>query len=770
MMPDRSTPPEDDRQKVLAEDKRKAADLDRKRHVKDKAINGLIASGGIFVLVAIVSIFFYLLSVSWPLFFGSEADKGSVLPIDRYGPASVLQLEEYGEIGMRLNPVIQAAEFFSVKQNKVVQTTPLLIPEGLTITAAKKGSADTYDIGLALSDGSFMVVRPQMSGQGLGDERVYSLSVEYPYGEEPLKIADVPLSSFDFIEGSQLTVAYAAGDQLAMATFSSSNGGSSILSYGDEASTEYTLEQQLPIAGNAAGIMALELSQGNRWLYAISKAGYIEVLKFEGDRFMPYQRIDATAANSITASTMLQGDVSLIIGDAAGEVSQWFIAPGQNGSDELTKIRSFNFDTQPISFLAPEPSRKGILAGSDSGRAGYLYTTSDREVYEFQFGDTPILGMSLSPEGSGLLVADQDSIGYWHIEAEHPDVSFASLWAPVWYESYPKPEFVWQSSSGSSDFEAKMSLTPLTFGTLKAAFWAMIFSAPLAIGGAIYTAIFMSPALRTKVKPALELMEALPTVILGFLAGLWLAPIVTAHLPFVFSLLLVLPLVALVTGFAWMQLPLEKRNSVPAGIAPVIVILPILIGSVIAFYATETLQAVIFAQYDGSMVNYLRNSETGLGIDYQDQNALIVGLIMGFAVIPTIFSIAEDALFAVPRHLTNGSLALGATPWQTLTRVVLLTASPGIFSALMIGLGRAVGETMIVLMATGNTPIMDLSLFNGMRTLSANVAVEMGEAEVGSTHFRVLFLSALVLFVLTFIVNTAAEVVRARLRKKYGSL
>jgi phosphate transport system permease protein len=88
----------------------------------------------------------------------------------------------------------------------------------------------------------------------------------------------------------------------------------------------------------------------------------------------------------------------------------------------------------------------------------------------------------------------------------------------------------------------------------------------------------------------------------------------------------------------------------------------------------------------------------------------------------------------------------------------------------MIGFGRAVGETMIVLMATGNTPIMDFSLFDGMRTLSANVAVEMGEAEVGSTHFRVLFLSALVLFVMTFVLNTAAEVVRARLRKKYGSL
>jgi phosphate transport system permease protein len=157
-------------------------------------------------------------------------------------------------------------------------------------------------------------------------------------------------------------------------------------------------------------------------------------------------------------------------------------------------------------------------------------------------------------------------------------------------------------------------------------------------------------------------------------------------------------------------------------------------------------------------------------LKFDQRNSLIVGLVMGFAVIAPIFSISEDALFAVPRHITNGSLALGATQWQTLIRVVLPTASPGIFSAVMIGFGRAVGETMIVLMATGNTPVMEWNIFEGMRTLSANVAVEMGEAEVGSTHFRVLFLSALVLFVLTFVLNTVAEVVRGRLRKKYGSL
>jgi phosphate transport system permease protein len=166
----------------------------------------------------------------------------------------------------------------------------------------------------------------------------------------------------------------------------------------------------------------------------------------------------------------------------------------------------------------------------------------------------------------------------------------------------------------------------------------------------------------------------------------------------------------------------------------------------------------------------MRQWFTNVGIPYDQRNALIVGMAMGFAVIPTIFSIAEDAVFNVPRHLTNGSLALGATPWQTVTGVVLLTASPGIFSAIMIGFGRAVGETMIVLMASGNSPIVNFNLFEGMRTLAANIAVELPETAVGSTHFRVLFLSALVLLGFTFVLNTAAEIVRQRLRKRYASL
>jgi phosphate transport system permease protein len=169
--------------------------------------------------------------------------------------------------------------------------------------------------------------------------------------------------------------------------------------------------------------------------------------------------------------------------------------------------------------------------------------------------------------------------------------------------------------------------------------------------------------------------------------------------------------------------------------------------------------------FGGDMRSWLSND---MGIDFDQRNALVVGAAMGFAVIPTIFSITEDAIFSVPKHLSYGSLALGATQWQTMTRVVLPTASPGIFSAVMIGMGRAVGETMIVLMATGNTPIMDMNIFEGMRTLSANIAVEMPESEVGSTHFRILFLAAFVLFVFTFVVNTIAEYVRQSLRSKYS--
>jgi phosphate transport system permease protein len=151
---------------------------------------------------------------------------------------------------------------------------------------------------------------------------------------------------------------------------------------------------------------------------------------------------------------------------------------------------------------------------------------------------------------------------------------------------------------------------------------------------------------------------------------------------------------------------------------------------------------------------------------YVQRNALVVGFVMGFAIIPIIYTISEDALSTVPQHLRSASLGAGATPWQTAVRVVIPTAMSGLFSAMMIGLGRAVGETMIVLMAAGNTPVLEWNLFNGFRTLSANIAVELPEAVRDSTHYRTLFLAALTLLLMTFVVNTAAELVRLRFRRR----
>ena len=202
----------------------------------------------------------------------------------------------------------------------------------------------------------------------------------------------------------------------------------------------------------------------------------------------------------------------------------------------------------------------------------------------------------------------------------------------------------------------------------------------------------------------------------------------------------------------------------PDGWHPVLLV-PVVIAVVMG--CVELSAPMERAFFSGDMRAWLTND---LGIAFDQRNALVVGVAMGFAVIPTIFSIAEDAIFSVPKHLSYGSLALGATPWQSLVGVVMPTASPGIFSALMIGMGRAVGETMIVLMATGNTPIMDTNIFEGMRTLAANIAVEIGETEVDSSHYRVLFLAAFVLFMFTFVVNTVAETVRQRLRQRYGNL
>jgi phosphate transport system permease protein len=368
-----------------------------------------------------------------------------------------------------------------------------------------------------------------------------------------------------------------------------------------------------------------------------------------------------------------------------------------------------------------------------------------------------------APKADGLLVADSAGLAHFALVNPHPETTLHTLFGKVRYEGYAEPTHVWQSTGGTDDFEAKFSLMPLIFGTLKGTFYALLIAVPVALLAALYTSQFTHSTLKGVVKPTVEIMAALPSVVLGFLAGLWLAPRVEQVVPGLFVLPAVTGTLILAAVFGWRLVPGPVRRRVRPGAEVALLVPIVLLGGWLSFQVGALLESALLGDYRVWLLRVL-------GVTYDQRNSLVVGIAMGFAVIPIIFTIAEDSLSSVPQHLVAGSLALGATRWQTALRVVLPTASPGIFSAVMIGFGRAVGETMIVLMATGNTPVMDWSIFNGFRALSANIAVELPEAPEGGTLFRVLFLAAFLLFVMTFLVNTAAEVVRLRLRKKYRYL
>jgi phosphate transport system permease protein len=406
---------------------------------------------------------------------------------------------------------------------------------------------------------------------------------------------------------------------------------------------------------------------------------------------------------------------------------------------------------------------KGFMTTDAKGEVRLHHSTSAQTLLTFASQHGAFRNTYFSPKADGLVSLTEDHrLIHYRITNPYPEITLATLFAPVWYEGYEQPKLVWQSSSGSDDFEPKFSLTPLIFGTIKGTIYAVLLAVPLAVLAAIYTAMFMHPNLRAKIKPTIEIMAALPTVVLGFLAGLWFAPVLERNFPAMVGMVLVIPLAIVLSSGFFLLLPVSIKNRVRPGVEALLmmpVIIAVIWGCIEANAWWESLL------FDGHFKPWL---QAHLGLNYDQRNAIVVGVAMGFAIIPIIYSISEEALSNVPKNLIAGSLALGATRWQTLAHLVLVSASPGIFSALMIGFGRAVGETMIVLMATGNTPIMDWSLFNGFRTLSANIAVEIPEAPHGGTLYRTLFLAALLLFVATFLLNTAAELIRQRLREKYS--
>lgn len=547
----------------------------------------------------------------------------------------------------------------------------------------------------------------------------------------------------------------------------------------------------------------------------------------------------------------------------------------------------------PLASVSNSSRTRLLLLGFEDGTVNLDLMTNHNRIINTTMTESgkPIDALAMSPRENGIIGLSGNHLYKLIIDKKHPEASFTSLFLPIWYEGYPKADFTWQSSSGDDAFEPKLGLMPLIFGTLKATFYSMFFAVPLALLAAVYTSEFLHPKVKARVKPVVEMMASLPSVVLGFLAGLVFAPFLEDKIPMVLAVFFFVPVAFMIGAYIWQLLP-RKRQLLFAnigvqeargagtrsplkrflslgvlffgGVRLLLLIAMLAVGLLIATVMGPLLEDVLFAgnlklwlaydwrtadestaQYANGlggwivvllpvaalMVAYLMfmflNQRVAaftsrmtpfkagliqfakfgvglaatvglavglgllllsLGIDprgpimvfghfnlapfggFDQRNALIVGFVMGFAVIPIIYTIAEDALSSVPEHLRSASLGCGATQWQTATRIIIPTAMSGLFSACMIGLGRAVGETMIVLMAAGNTPVLSANMFKGFRTLSANIAVEMPEAVKDSTHYRTLFLAALCLFVMTFFVNTIAEGVRIRFRNRTKGL
>ena len=725
------------------------------RSVIDRLARGVITVGGLATIVSILGIFFFLFREVTPLFTAPSAKLSQRLSVPASladeGPAQVA-VDEHREIAQVFTS--GAIQFFDLASG---QPIALEMPAQLTsrqVTAMASGGGPTARLAVGTATGEILLLKigttTEFSDQGERRKRPHIRA------GAPIPVTESPI----------VRLAYRSNDQGSLLALATKTGRLFLARIApDDPTGAGVIVTELPQPPGGVASLALEASLEH--LYVGTTDGHLLHVGVSETQ-PPDVRASYAVAGPTTAISMLgflSGDRSLVVMAADGAVSTWGLVRRSDVPTgwTLTQMHTFRSHAAPVTAFAPSQRVKGFVTGDTKGNVFLHHATSSQTLLRVANGEFPIRAVAFAPKGDGVIALDgAGQLSLYQVQNPYPEVTLDTLFGKVWYEGYDQPAYVWQSSSGSDEVEPKLGLLPLAFGTLKGTIYALFLAVPIAIFAAICTSQFMHHDLRAKVKPIIEVMAALPTVVLGFLAGLWLAPLLERMLPALAGMVLVLPVLVIVASFSWHLCPMSIKRHFSHG-NEALLLMPILaLGIGGCLWAHSFFEVWWF---DGNIKTWLSSR---LGIQYDQRNALVVGIVMGFAIVPVIYSIAEEALSNVPKSQIAGSLALGATRWQTVLHLVLLSASPGIFSGVMIGFGRAIGETMIVLMATGNTPILDWNWANGFRTLSANIAVEIPEAPHGGSLYRVLFLAALLLFIVTFVINSLAELVRQRLRNKYS--
>ncbi len=739
----------------------------------DRFMTLFIKLGGVFVVSSVFGIFVFIFVQIFPLFQSATVKEVKSIQLPS-GQFPILGVDEWGQKPFLVEPdgSMLFVDLESGKMEDIAVDFGDALPH--TVTAASINKREQRLI-LGTNDGMFTIVSPGYSAVQKDGRQVVSASPKATKFEK-IGVPDRPVLAIAYGDSSsqKVVVAMQSSDDANTVVASIYKRKRSLMGAGkEELAGTYDLTPLL--SGRPANILVPGTGEG---VIVITEDGNVIFLVPDGDRgfkviqtFRPFGDLPTA---TISVAQFLFGDVTIVFGSDTGEnrLFSLFYPEGQKAR-LFGEIHRFPPLGASPTYLVSTLRNKAFLIGGGN-RASLRFSTTETVRWEDTLPFTATNAVISGKYQSILFLDDKNVLHAFALDDPHPDSGWRALFGKLWYEGASEPRWEWQSTGGSDDFEPKYSLVPLIFGTLKGTLYAMVFAVPIALLAAIYTSQFLSPRARTFIKPTMEIMASLPSVVLGFLAAIYIAPLIETRIP---SLLLVtagLPLAAAIFGFVWSSLPIQWRKYIRPGtewafFIPILIVFGGILWNLgplferIAFVTTDPTTGKQVADF-----RYWWPAVTGASFD--QRNALVVGFMMGFAVIPIIFTISEDALSNVPASLRTASMSCGASRWQTAMRVVLPTASAGIFSALMIGLGRAVGETMIVVMATGNTPIMEWNIFSGMRTLSANIAVELPEAPHNGTLYRTLFFGALVLFLLTFVVNTVAEILRQHLREKYKTV
>jgi phosphate transport system permease protein len=736
----------------------------------DRVMNHFIKVGGIGIIAAVLGIFIFIFWQILPLFRGAsvrDTGIGAVLPKGEY---LALGTDQWGELPFLLRSD-GTLVFVDLVEGGAVRNVR---PEGVgdRRLSAFDYREDTQELVYGFQDGSVRIFAVRYDAAFEGDKRVIRARVE-PGVEIPAPEGGGAVSSVGYGGKEATTVVTAihlaeTGRAVRVTVLERER---TLFGMGEPAVVR--TDELAPLVRGEPRTVRVN-SHGDAVLVSNDRGEvhYFDRSHAETGLHQVFRPFEDKGAFGVAFMDFLFGGNSVVFVSETGEnrIFSSYIPEGQ-GYRTFVPIRDLPALDGAAEIYSPSLRNKGFLIGSGRTLSLRYGTTGDVRWHD-EFPSKP-RHAALSGKYDKILFLDgANRLRVLGFSDPHPEAGWRAFFGKIWYESAREPGYDWQSSSGSDEFEPKLSLVPLIVGTLKGTFYALVFALPIALLAAIYTSQFLHPSVKSVVKPLMEVMASLPSVVLGFLAALWLAPMLEDRVPSVFLCVAAAPFLALLFGGAWTLLPIRCRAWARAGYE-FLIIAPALFAALAALWTWggPLLERTVFAATDpatGQRVADFRlwwTQTTGAG--FEQRNSLVVGFMMGFAVIPIIFTITEDALSNVPASLTSASLALGASRWQTAMRIVVPAASAGILSAVMIGVGRAVGETMIVVMATGNTPIMDFNVFSGMRTLSANIAVELPEAPHNGTLYRTLFLGAMVLFLMTFFVNTLAEILRQHLREKH---